>query len=137
MQRHVARFWKIRPAAQTGSGSDSIAAGEGGVELDVDAVMTFDPLRLTRPSSERGPMELLSERLIKAAAEGKRQDVDELLDDTRVSPDVADCIGQTPLLAASVQLLCCSLSLLLVVLRLSSLLIRYRSVLTANLLAFT
>jgi hypothetical protein len=103
MQRHVMRYWNIRPTATTGSDSNANLGGST-AGLDVDAVMSIDQLQESRPAAERGEIELLSERLIRAAADGKINEIDELLDDERVSPDVADCTGVTPLLAASVRI---------------------------------
>jgi len=71
-------------------------------DLNVDAILSAVPCRPPKPAARRGPKEALSEWLIAAASNGQLDDIEGVLDDQRVSPDVADSAGQTPLLVASV-----------------------------------
>lgn len=52
----------------------------------------------------KGPLELGSERLIREASLGNLQNVQRILRDGKVHPDVGDVSGHTALIAATVRL---------------------------------
>lgn len=73
--------------------------GKKSVSYSVDKILSGDRSKF----GNKGPIELASEELIKAATEGNVNKVEDLLNSGNVSPDVADSNGNTVLLAASVN----------------------------------
>lgn len=69
-------------------------------ELDWDVAAV---LALSRDHfGSKGPLELRSERLIREASLGDLQNVQRILRDGKVHPDIGDASGQTALIAATV-----------------------------------
>ncbi|XP_052215690.1 ankyrin repeat and MYND domain-containing protein 1-like isoform X2 [Dreissena polymorpha] len=75
------------------------AYGKKSLSYDVDDVIKGN----RKTFKEKGPLELASEELIVAATEGNVNKVQDLLASGKVSPDVADRNGHTPLIGATVN----------------------------------
>lgn len=73
-------------------------------QKDVDWDVNFILEGYRNGFGEKGPKELAGEELIKKAAEGNYNRVDEILMDNLAPPDIADVHGYTALAAAAVRL---------------------------------
>ena len=69
------------------------------VSFDVDAIFNGDRSTF----KEKGPLEQVSEQLMIAATHGNWKTVEDLLTSGKLSPDVADKNGHTPLVGATVR----------------------------------
>lgn len=70
------------------------------LDWDVSSVLAMNRDRF----GSKGPLELRSEKLIREALLGDLQNVQSILRDGTVHPDVGDVTGHTALIAATVQL---------------------------------
>lgn len=70
------------------------------LDWDVSAVLAMNRDRF----GSSGPLELRSERLIREASLGNLQNVQSILTDGKVHPDVSDGRGLTAVIAATVRL---------------------------------